>query len=436
MTLGRRFLLYLVLVHLAFAAGAIVFLRDHRPWLLALEAFFALSLAVGLRLTRAATLPARLLRHASQSLAEGDFTTRLRPVGGAEMDALIDVYNRMADHLRQERIHNEEQEHFLRGILNASPLGMITLDMEGAVSALNPAAEALLGAREAALRGRRLAELGTPFARALAELPVGVAQVVPLQGPRRVRCQKLGFLDRGFTRHCLLLEEMTDELRRSEKQAYERLIRIMAHEVNNTGGAVSSLLQSCRHYADQIDPVHRADFAGALDVAGSRLNHMSAFMNQFADVVRLPAPRRAPTALPALLERVQRLMAPECAKRAIAFELSIAPQLPEVSLDAIQLEQVLLNILKNAIESIGENGRITLKLDPTPAGPRLTLTDTGPGIPPDLKDQLFTPFFTTKEYGQGIGLTLVREILVAHAFPFSLESRDGVTEFVILFATR
>lgn len=122
-----------------------------------------------------------------------------------------------------------------------------------------------------------------------------------LQGPRRVRCQKLGFLDRGFTRHCLLLDEMTAELRRSEKSAYERLIRIMAHEVNNTSGSVSSLLESCHHYAAQVKAgFRRADFVGALDVASSRLTHMSAFMNQFADVVRLPPPRRAPTALPEL----------------------------------------------------------------------------------------------------------------------------------------
>lgn len=434
MTLERRFQVYLVLIHLVFAASAVAFLADHRIWLLAVELFFAVSFVYGLRLVRSFAAPANLLRHASRSLVESDFTTRLRPAGRPEMDELIDVYNRMVDHLRQERTFNQEQELFLQKILEASPLGVITLDLDGRIAAVNPGAVSLLGLPATAVVGRSVGELDTPFTRALQELAPGETQVLPLRGPRRIRCRKLSFIDRGFAKYFLLVEEMTEELRLSEKAAYDRLIRIMSHEVNNTSGAVSSLLDSCRNYQAQIDEDHRTDFVTALDVATSRLSQMNSFMKQFADIVRLPPPRCRPESVRALLDRIERLMSPEFKRRDITWIHAGEADIPAVSLDAAQMEQALLNIVKNAMESIGTGGTITARL--TASGPRgaLVIADSGPGIPADVRDQIFTPFFTTKEYGQGIGLTLVREILIGHGFDFSLENgAAGGAEFTVMF---
>lgn len=129
-------------------------------------------------------------------------------------------------------------------------------------------------------------------------------------------------------------------------------------------------------------------------------------------------------------------MAPECRRRNIAWVGQMDADLPEVSLDAAQIEQALLNIIKNAVEAIEQAGTITLALHRTPAGPRLTLSDTGPGIPPGRPRPALHPLLHDQGVRPGHRLTLVREILLAHGFEFSLESGAGQTEFSILFATR
>lgn len=431
MTLTRRLVVYLVVVHLAFAGTAVVFLREHRIWLLAVEAFFLLSFVFGWRLLRQQTEPLRLIDAASRRLEDGDFTTRLLAKGPPEVVQLVRVYNRMVDELREERIHAREQEAFLERVLEASAVGVVTMDLDGRVARMSPGAARLLDLEPATAAGRRLEEMTSHFARAVAGIAPGDVQVVPLAGPRRVRAQKIAFPDRGFTRHALVLEELSEELRRSEKAAYDRLIRMMSHEVNNTSGAVRSLLQSCLTYRDQIDAAHRDDYAGALEVSMSRLDHMNVFMRHFADVVRLPAPRPAPADAAALLARLERLVSAEFAREGVTLARAGIAELPPVALDEAQMEQALLNILKNAREAAGAGGRVSIELFRDGAFGRIVVADSGPGVPEALRDQVFTPFFTTKQNGQGVGLTLVREVLLGHGFDFSLERRNDRTEFTI-----
>lgn len=440
MTLHRRLLLYLAVVHLVLTGFALMALKDHRLWLLVAEALLVISLALGVQLTRDVTRPRELLRDAARSLRERDFTARLRPVEQADLDELIALFNQMVDHLRAERVRGEEQQHFLERILAASPVGVVTLELDGRVLSANHGAARLLGTAEATLRGRPLAAIATPFARGLAAVPIGATEVLALEGARRVRAHHLGFPDRGFTRGFLLLEELSDELRRSEKAAYERLIRMMSHEVNNTSGAVSSLLESCLNYRDQLNAADRQDFVAALEVAGTRLAHMNQFMRHFADVVRLPPPRLEPTDPTALLDRIERIMRPSAERQGIRWERVDDPTIGPVALDPVQMEQALINIVKNAIEAVAEGGRgervVGVRLEARAGTPWLIVRDSGPGLSPEAAGQVFTPFFTTRENGQGIGLTLVREILIGHGFPFSLEHSGGRTEFGIQFAPR
>jgi signal transduction histidine kinase len=299
------------------------------------------------------------------------------------------------------------------------------------VARSNPAALAILGRSREELEGKRLDELASGFARGLAALDQGEPRVLSLQGPRRVRAVRLGFMDRGMRRAFILLEELTEELRRSEKAAYGKLIRMMSHEVNNTTGAVNSLLDSCLGFADGLDGEQREDFRNALEVATRRNQHMNAFMKGFADVVRLPPPRPEPSDVASLLRDTARLLEQEARRRRIDFRWQLPASPAKVKLDRIQMEQALLNIYRNALEAIDQDGTITTRLEPGPPA-TISIEDTGGGIPPEVRDQLFTPFFTTKVDGQGIGLTLVQEILLSHGFAFALESRpDGTTVFSI-----
>jgi two-component system nitrogen regulation sensor histidine kinase NtrY len=140
------------------------------------------------------------------------------------------------------------------------------------------------------LLGLRLDELPVPFIARVAGLLPGESVVLPLQGSRRMRWLKTHFVDRGFPRTLLVVEELTEELRRSERAAYEKVIRTLSHEVGNSIAAAPSVLESSLHYQEQIRVGDRADFEAALSVANTRLRHLNAFVRDYADVVRLPPP--------------------------------------------------------------------------------------------------------------------------------------------------
>ena len=435
MTLRWKLLLYLLFVHLVFAGAAVFFFRQNRIWLLAVEAFFLISGVCAFALVRRIFRPIDQIRAGVQFIRESDFTSRFRQVGQPEVDELTSVYNQMVDHLREERIKVREQHHFLDKIISASPSAIVIFDFDSRISMANPAAERMLGTPAATLAGRKLEELATPFAQALAALGTGESKVLPLEGIRRVKCQKSQFLDRGFPRSFLMIEELTEELRRSERSAYEKIIRLMSHEINNSVGASNSILHSCLNYKDQLREDDRADFETALNVAISRASHLNAFVKSYADVIRLPAPDMRPCDVKRLLEDIVFLMSAECRERRTSVCWEIQGPLEPVSMDKNQMEQVFLNILRNSLEAIGAGGTITIRLGTNQAGrAHVAIEDTGCGIPPEVENSLFTPFFSTKENGRGIGLTLVQEILTRHHFRFSLDSKPGgPTQFRVTF---
>jgi nitrogen fixation/metabolism regulation signal transduction histidine kinase len=431
-SLRVKFFIYLTGVHLVFCAAAVYFLWENRLWLFAVEAFFILSLSIGVLLIKKLFEPIRLIRSGIEFIKANEFATRFREVGQRDLDPLIRVYNRMADSLREQRIHNEEQEFFLQRIIASSPSGILALDLEGRISMVNESAANLLQRDRDDLPGRRLEDLDSRIAGDLAKMKEDETSLLAFRGPRRVKCRALHFMDRGFARRFILMEELTEELYRTEKAAYEKLIRMMSHEVNNTTSAVNSLLDSCLHYREQIGERDRDDFAHALGIAITRSGRMNQFMREFAEVVRLPAPNPQPTDLKRLLEDVAFLMKRQVDDNSIDWVWDVPEDLPPVALDPAQMEQVFINIFKNAIEAVGADGTITVGVGPHNGGVVVTVHDTGGGIPADVQGHLFTPFYSSKKDGRGIGLTIVREVLLRHGFDFKLENREpGCAEFAI-----
>jgi len=436
-TLRFKFLLYLAILHLIFAGCAIWFFNDNRVWLIVVEIFFVVSYGTGVVLLKRYFDPLRLIQSGAHYIKDREFTTRFKPTGQTDIDALVDVYNSMVDRLREERIRNEEQELLLRKVMEESPGGVITLDVDARIATVNPAAEALLGTTRAEVIGRPLMDLDNAFANALEQVPVDSSRLIPISGRKRVRCRRASFMDRGFSRQFLLLDELTDELHQTEKQAYEKLIRMMSHEVNNTSGAVQSLLQSCLGYAGQLADDDREDFARALEVAIQRTANLDKFMSGFANVVRLPQPQLRASNPWHIAQQTGLLFKDRCEAANIVWKEELDPDLPVIDCDPVQLEQVLVNAIKNAIEAIesnGEPGEITLTGGRKGRKYLLSISDTGPGLSEEVQKHLFTPFFTTRENGQGIGLTMVQEILLAHRFDFSLENAaGGGARFSIVF---
>jgi signal transduction histidine kinase len=249
---------------------------------------------------------------------------------------------------------------------------------------------------------------------------------------RRHRCQRSRFTDRGFNRSYILIEELTAELNRSERETYEKLIRMISHEVTNTVAATNSLLESCRTYAAEFtNEEHRADYENALDVLITRNHNLNEFTKGFSDLVKLPEPQRHDVDVRELLNAMRTMFRADLAERSIEFDVRVDDGLPLVSMDANQMDQVLINVIKNAAEAIGRDGRIEIAACHGPGRVDIAISDTGAGLDAETKKNLFTPFFTTKKDGQGLGLTLVREILAQHGFAFSLEPVGGKTQFRI-----
>ncbi len=437
MTLRTKFILYILLLHSIFTALALGIFFFYPIWLFVLEGFFLISLFVGIKLINSFFGTLDLIRSGAQFIEEKDFTSHFQLVGHTEMDQLISVYNKMVDNLKDERVKLQEQNFFLDKILAASPSGVLICDFDNKISSANLSAEKILQTRASELLGKALEALHPPFSQALSGLETYQSNVISLQGGRRVKCRRSEFMDRGFPRYFFLLEELTEELRYSEKNAYEKLIRMMSHEINNSVAATNSLLNSCLNYKNQLLDEDKEDYENALSVIISRNSQLNVFMNSFAEVIRLPEPKVSLTDVKQMLESLETLMRSECQKHSIDWHWELLQTIELVEMDKIQMEQVFVNILKNAVEAIGSNGTITIKLGKQIDRSYVAILDTGKGISPKIQSRLFTPFFSTKENGQGIGLMLVQEILNKHSFEFSLESQVGKpTEFIIFFKNK
>ncbi|WP_078062910.1 sensor histidine kinase [Solirubrum puertoriconensis] len=430
MSLRTKYILFVVLIHAAIAALAMQF-RSTNMWLfMATELLLIVTAVLSIQLYRGFVRPLNLIAAGTEAIRDRDFTMKFLPVGQQEMDQLIDTYNTMIDELRQERVTQHEKSYLLERLIAASPAGILLLSFEGTIESLNPAAERCLHLPAAELLGKRPAELPGEWGRALGALEPGQTEVVQLSGLQTYRASTSHFLDRGFTRYFILLEELTQELIRQEKQAYEKLIRMMSHEINNSIGAVNSILQSFRYYAPQLAADDRPDFEEALDVSVNRNTHLANFIASFANLVRLPAPTPRPTDVHELLKATCRLLQVQSEKRNITWHWELAPGPLYVALDAQQMEQALLNICKNALEAIDHDGNLWVRTTAQP--PVVLIENDGPGIPPEVQPHLFTPFFSTKRDGQGIGLTMIRDILLHHGFSFSLATQpNGRTGFTI-----
>jgi nitrogen fixation/metabolism regulation signal transduction histidine kinase len=350
--------------------------------------------------------------------------------GKQEMDQLIDVYNQMMDELRIERTRQEQQHFFLEKLIFTSPTGIVILDFDDHIQQINPRALQILGMDAGELVGYPVDKHPHPLFGQIKRLQSGEATTVKVDGGNTYMLQKSHFIDRGFSRHFIMIEDLTAEIVTAEKNVYGKVIRMMAHEVNNTVGPVNSIMQSALKN-DKVWESHRFnELKDALQVAVDRNQNLNLFMRNFADLVKLPPANKRPVDLHVLIQSVTKLMTIRALERDITFEFFLSDGQYNIMADEQQMEQVLINIVKNAIEAVGSQGRIRF----TTTNKALVIADTGAGISAELAANLFSPFFSTKKDGQGIGLTLVREILVNHGFEFSLKTvAERQTEFAIYF---
>jgi signal transduction histidine kinase len=428
-----RLIAYLAVMHALLIAAGIWLVAQDTLWLFAVEATVVASLVIGISLVRRSARQLDVASTGIRLIEEGEFTTRFLPLGEPAIDPLITVYNTLVDKLREERTRLQEQQHFLSHVVRLSPSAIVIFDFNQRIVELNPASERVFERSAGQLVGLSLAEIPSPLTELVLQVPAGESRVIGIGGTRRFKCLRGTFVDRGFSRQFLVLEELTEDLRQAERAAYEKLIRVMAHEVNNSVAASNSLLHSSLTYASELQPASRTDFEQALGIVIARTGQLNTFMRRFADVFRLPAPARQDEDLSTLADSTVRLVSSRVEAAGVTWHKDITPDV-RVDCDRGQIEQALINVVQNAVDAAGGTGTVIVRLRTNEGRVVLTVDDDGPGIAPEAVHNLFTPFFSTKPHGQGIGLTLVQEVLAAHGCEYGLERlASGWTRFTIGF---
>ncbi|MGZ3999868.1 MAG: sensor histidine kinase [Mucilaginibacter sp.] len=432
MKLRTKYFLFVCILHLVALVLTYFIFQLNKIFFIISEVFIIISLLISWRLYIELIKPLKTLMQGVDAIRDRDFNVKFVPTGKHEVDQLIGVYNEMIDHLRTERTLQEQQHFFLEKLIYTSPTGIIILDYDSNIRQINPKATQILSIDEKDLIGHPVDELPGHFLKHIRDINHGESKTIKLDGAATYKLQRAHFIDRGFSRDFIMIEELTAEILAAEKNVYGKVIRMMAHEVNNTVGPVNSIIQSSLK-ADQLWEGHHSDaLKDALQVALDRNQNLNLFMRNFADLVKLPAANKKKADLNQLITSVVKLMEYRASERGIQLVLEIAKDPYFISADEQQMEQALINIVKNAMEAVEQDG--VVKLTTNANLRQLIISDTGKGISPEQSEQLFTPFYSTKKDGQGIGLTLVREILMNHGFDFSLKTAaEKQTEFVIIF---
>ncbi|MDB4980011.1 MAG: hypothetical protein JWM82_763 [Myxococcales bacterium] len=355
------------------------------------------------------------------SLAEGDFGVRLTVQRDNEVGALVTRFNALADKLRRERSGVYQKEMLLETVLAASTSIALITNEAGRIVYANAAAEQFFAAGKR-IEGERLTELLARAAKDVQQAASAERDILFTcdrgdgTEPETYHLSKHHF-ELSTQRHTLfLLRPLTKELARKEVETWKKAIRVLSHEVNNSLAPVTSLVHSARLMA--ANPTgHEQRLAAALDTIGERATHLKTFLDGYASFARLPLPARRAVPWRELLAGIEGL-----------YPFTVDGALPAAPAfaDPAQLQQVLINLLKNASESGSDPEAISLGLrEVATGGVELTVSDRGKGMAPEVLRSALLPFFSTKKTGTGLGLALCREILEAHGGRLSLHPRDG-----------
>ncbi|GAB6009510.1 sensor histidine kinase [Dysgonomonas reticulitermitis] len=428
-------ILFFILIVLVFGSilgtGFLFFKTDIRKFLI-IEGIGILAILFFCMLYYRLIKPYQIISSGMELLKEQDFSTRLRPIASSEANQVIEVFNKMMDQLKDERLQVREKNHFLDLLIQASPQGVVILDFDEKITEINSAGLRLLSISNInEVKGRKLSESSIIIGEQLAGLKPNEDVVIRGPGITMYRCSRSSFIDRGFAHPFILIEELTHELLKTEKKSYENIIRMMAHEVNNSVGAVSSTLNVISDTLRQDENNELADVLPAVEASFDRCRHLGEFISNFAEVVKIPQPTLSKVSINELAKSVDALTRIECQRRNTQLTLDLTTDTDTAYIDSTQFEQVLVNIVKNAYEAIGEGGQIKIITNSHPLS--IIIINNGTAISDEVKQKLFTPFFTTKSKGQGIGLMFVREVLLNHNCKFDLSSKDEWTKFEILF---
>ena len=411
-------------VGLTLAAGSFIDI----PWLAGLLVALLLAplVAWGARqLTERWSRTARALNDGILSLKDRDFSVSVTEVTSDELGALVASYNGLGERLRVERQSLYQRELMLDTVIQTTPLALVLTNDADAVLYSNAAARRLFAA------GRKLE--GERFARYLAQSPAPLREAIERGGdtlftleiagePEVYHVSQRSFLLNAVPHRLLLLKQLTREINSQEVATWKRVIRVIAHELNNSLAPISSLAHSGQILAQA--PPDPEQLTRVFATIEDRARHLAGFIEGYAQFAKLPQPRLAPVAWAVLIERLR-----------VVVAFTLAGPLPEhaASFDTAQIEQALINLLKNARESGADPASIELAVNPAARGFTIEVRDHGPGFTPQALENALVPFYSTKQSGTGLGLTLCREIVEAHGGRLRIANRTAGGAVVTLW---
>jgi nitrogen fixation/metabolism regulation signal transduction histidine kinase len=347
---------------------------------------------------------------------EEDFSLRVQ--SARPDDALGEVFreaNALSRTLQEQRLGAVEATALLRSVMGEIDVAVFTFDGDGKLRLVNRAGAELLAEPVPKLLGRTAAELG--LARFLEGEPASAVQMVFPGGSGRWGVRVSTFRQHGLPHRLLLLSDLTRTLREEELQAWKRLVRVLGHELNNSLTPIRSIAGSLRRLLgrDPLPADWAEDTGRGLSVIETRAEALSRFMASYTRLARLPAPKKEEVDVASSIERLVRLETRLVAR--------VVPGPPvKIRADRDQLDQLLINLINNAVDASLETGG-AVRVGWETSGGRLEIwvEDEGPGL--SDTSNLFVPFFTTKAHGSGIGLVLSRQIAEAHGGELTLQNR-------------
>ncbi len=379
--------------------------------------------------------PLQTVSNMIAALQEGDYTMRAR-LGKPDDSLGLVAYevNQLGETLREQRLEVLEATALLRRVMAEIDVAVFAFDRGGRLVLANRAGERLLDRPAESMIGRRASSLG--LEELLQGQPRTVSDMVFPGGASRWELRVSQFRQEGRPHRLLVIADLSRVLREEERSAWQRLVRVLGHEINNSLAPIQSIAQSLLASARQqmlsggpgpgpepdITPpspsVGEEDFVQGLDIISNRAEALSRFLSSYARLARLPPPSLGPLAVDQWVERVVGL------ETRVSVELVPGPAV-EIYADGDQLDQLLINLVDNAVDAVAEGGGgVRVGWSTARRHIQVWVEDDGPGLADTAN--LFVPFFTTKETGSGIGLVLSREIAEAHRGSLTLRNRsDG-----------
>jgi two-component system nitrogen regulation sensor histidine kinase NtrY len=360
--------------------------------------------------------PLQTLSNLVAALREGDYSIRAR---GASWDdalglALAEV-NALAESLRAQRLGAMEATALLRTVMAELDVAVFAFDGDGVLRLVNRGGERLLAQPAERLLGRHARQLGLEAS--LSGEPRRVVEATFPGSGGRWEVRRTTFRQDGLSHQLLVLTDLSRTLRDEERQVWQRLVRVLSHEINNSLAPIKSIAGSLQVALQRQPrpPDLDDDLGEGLQVIAGRSEALQRFMASYARMARLPAPRLAPLSVSDWVRRVAGLEN--------RLHVGVCPGPPlTISADGDQLDQLLINLVGNAADAALETGGgVTVAWSAAEGAVEVRVIDEGPGIA--NATSLFVPFFTTKRQGSGIGLVLSRQIAEAHGGTLTLENR-------------